>query len=70
VRAEPPAIALQREQAAENGGLLSDTERAALTKRLDTCPTKADWALWSQDLAARVAANDGKKYWRDNKGGQ
>ena len=34
-RAEPPAIALQREQAADNGGLLSDAERAALVARLD-----------------------------------
>jgi hypothetical protein len=55
VRAEPSKVALQREQAAENGGLLSDAERAALTTRLDSRPTKADWDAWERDIAARVA---------------
>ena len=45
VRTRPPDIALRREQAAENSGLLSDAERAALTARLATKPTKADWDL-------------------------
>ena len=29
---------------------LSNTERAALVARLDTAPTKADWALYSRVL--------------------
>ena len=41
-------------QAAENGGLLSDAERAVLTTRLDTNPTAADWDLWGRDLEARI----------------
>jgi hypothetical protein len=55
VPVEPPKVALRREQAAENGGLLSDAERAALTARLDARPTQADWALWSRDLEARIS---------------
>jgi hypothetical protein len=55
VPAALPAIALRREQAAENGGLLSDAERAALLARLDTKPTAADWDLYNRDLVARIA---------------
>ena len=51
---EPPKVALQREQAAENGGPLSDAERAALLERLDTNPTRVDWALYERDLEARL----------------
>ena len=41
---------------AQAGGfLLSATERAALVARLDSKPTKADWALWHRDLEARIA---------------
>jgi hypothetical protein len=53
--AEPPKVALQREQVAEYGDLLSDDERAALIARLDTNPTKADWALWERELEARLS---------------
>jgi hypothetical protein len=51
---EPPAIALQREHAHPASAPLSAAERAALVERLDTKPTKADWALWSSDLEARI----------------
>jgi helix-turn-helix protein len=54
VPTEPPAIALQREHAAPSGTLLSDGERAALLARLDNRPTKAEWALYDRDLAARI----------------
>ena len=49
------AFALQREQAAVGTGLLSDTERAALTQQLDIHPTKADWDLYESDLEARIS---------------
>lgn len=47
---EPPAIALRREHGREVGVQLSPAKRAALLTRLDTCPTKADWALYSRVL--------------------
>jgi hypothetical protein len=51
---EPPAIVLQREHAHPASAPLSAAERAALVERLDTKPTKADWALWSSDLEVRI----------------
>jgi hypothetical protein len=33
---------------------LSDAERAALVARLDTSPTKPDWAAWERDFEARL----------------
>ena len=33
---------------------MTPAERAALIVRLDTNPTKTDWALWSRDLEARL----------------
>ena len=54
-QAEPPQVALRREHDLPSGEPLSDAERAALTKRLDTMPTKADWDLYDRDLDARVA---------------
>ena len=56
VRAAPSAIALQREQTAENGDLLSGAERAALTRRLDTKPTKADRDAWERHVDAWIAS--------------
>jgi len=50
-----PPLALQREHAAPNGAQLSATERAALITRLDSKPTKTDWALWDRDLDARLS---------------
>ena len=38
------------------GALLSDADRAALITRLDTNPTKADWAAYGRELEARIAA--------------
>ena len=55
-QAEPSAIALQREQAAEIGGLLSDVERSALVRRLDTNPTKADWVAYDRELEVMLKA--------------
>ena len=52
--AEPPATALQREHAPAFEARLSDTECAALITRLDSNPTKADWAAWERDLEARL----------------
>jgi hypothetical protein len=49
------AIALQREHGIAGGALLSTTERAALISRLDTKPTRVDWAAWERDLEARLA---------------
>jgi len=34
---------------------LSDNERTALIARLDSKPTKTDWALWNRDLDIRLA---------------
>ena len=51
---ERPAIAPRREHDPAGGTLLSDTERAALIRRLDTKPTKADWRAYERDLAARL----------------
>jgi hypothetical protein len=33
---------------------MSDTGRAALVARLDTCPSKADWLAYGRDLEARL----------------
>jgi hypothetical protein len=52
---EPPTTALQGEHAATAGGRLSPTERTALIARLDSNPTKTDWAAWERDLDARLA---------------
>jgi hypothetical protein len=46
--------ALQGEPGGGAGAKLSPAERAALIGRLDTKPTKEDWALWSRDLDARL----------------
>jgi Helix-turn-helix domain len=54
VRTELSKVALQREQAAKGGALLSDAERAALTRKLDTKPTAVDWDLYDRDLEARL----------------
>jgi hypothetical protein len=54
VLAETPQAALQREHAYPASAPLSVAERAALVERLDTKPTKADWALWSSDLEVRI----------------
>ena len=50
---EPP-LALRREHDPSSVAPLSDTERAALIRRLDTNPSKADWGLWNRDLEARI----------------
>jgi hypothetical protein len=55
VRAESSAVALQREQAAENGGPLSDAERAALVGRLTTTRPRPI-GLYGRDLEARLAS--------------
>jgi hypothetical protein len=44
--AEPPAVALRREQAAPTGAMLSPVEHAALINRLDTRPAQADWVAY------------------------
>jgi Helix-turn-helix domain len=49
-----PAIALQREHGSEVRVSLSPQERAALIARLDTKPTKADWAVFERDIEARL----------------
>jgi hypothetical protein len=46
--------ALQGEPGSGGGAKLTPAERAALIVRLDTNPTKTDWALWSRDLEARL----------------
>jgi Helix-turn-helix domain len=51
---DPPVIALRREHGSAVGAPLSPQERATLTARLDTSPTKADWALYERDLVARL----------------
>ena len=51
---ERPEIALRREHNPAAGALLSATERAALVARLDSKPTRADWAAWERDLEARI----------------
>ena len=51
---ERPEFALRREHYRREGALLSDAERAALITRLDTRPTRDDWAAWSRDLEARI----------------
>jgi hypothetical protein len=53
----PPAIAFQREHAAQDGARLSAAERAELIARLDTRPTSEDWALWNRDLDTRIDRN-------------
>ena len=52
--AEPPAIALRREHGPADGALLSNAKRTALIARLDSAPTKADWAAYRHDLDARL----------------
>jgi hypothetical protein len=51
--AEPPALLADTSTGAPRP-LLTATERAALIARLDTSPTKADWAAWERDLEARL----------------
>ena len=48
--------ALQGERGNEAGAQLSPAERAALIARLDTKPTKADWALYGRQLEVMLAA--------------
>jgi hypothetical protein len=43
-------------QAAEIGGLLSGAELAALTRRLDIKPTKADRDAWERHVDAWIAS--------------
>ena len=52
---EGSAIAPRGEHGSGCGVLLSDAERAALITRLDSSPTKADWALYDRELEARLA---------------
>jgi len=54
VPTEPPAFALQREHDPSPAARLSDTERAALIARLDSKPSKADWAAYECLLEARL----------------
>jgi hypothetical protein len=49
-----PETALQVEHRRGAGARLSSEERAALITRLDSNPTKADWAVYSRDLDARI----------------
>jgi hypothetical protein len=51
---KPPAIAPQREHGSAVRIRLSAVEHAALIARLDTNPTKADWALYGRELEARL----------------
>jgi hypothetical protein len=48
-------VALQGERDIGAGARLSPAERAALVARLDTNPTKADWAAYERLLEARLA---------------
>jgi hypothetical protein len=48
-------IALQGEPGNDGGTKLSAAERAALVARLDSNPTKADWALYDRHLDALLA---------------
>jgi hypothetical protein len=50
---EPPALLVNTSNGAARA-LLTATERTALIARLDTSPTKADWAAWERDLEARL----------------
>jgi hypothetical protein len=52
---ERPGIALQREHGSAVRTRLSPAEHAALIARLDTNPTKADWALYACDLDTMLA---------------
>jgi hypothetical protein len=54
-RAERPTIALRREHDHPCETRLSPAERAALVERLDSRPTRVDWAAWECDLEARIA---------------
>jgi hypothetical protein len=54
VPAERPEVAPQQEHGSAVGARLSLEERAALIVRLDTKPSKADWALYGRDLEARL----------------
>jgi hypothetical protein len=45
----------QQEPGSTDGARLSAAERAALIKRLDTKPTRADWAAYGLDLEMRLA---------------
>jgi hypothetical protein len=49
-----PVVALHREHGSAVRVSLSPPERATLIARLDTKPTKADWALFERDLEARL----------------
>jgi len=46
--------ALQGEHGSAAGAKLTPAERAALVARLDSNPTKTDWALYSRDLDVRL----------------
>lgn len=46
----------QREHGIAGGAELSPAEYAALIVRLDTNPTKADWAAYGRELDARIGA--------------
>jgi hypothetical protein len=52
--AEPPALLANTSNGAARA-LLTATERTALIARLDTSPTKADWAAWERELEARLS---------------
>jgi hypothetical protein len=54
VPAAPLAIALRGEHGNSAQGGLSAAERPTLIARLDSRPTKADWALFDRDLDARI----------------
>ena len=53
---EPSEIALRREHVPIARALLSTTERMALVTRLNTKPSKADWALYDRALEAMLTA--------------
>jgi hypothetical protein len=48
--------ALQGERGSAGGAQLSPAERAALITRLDTNPTRDDWALYDRELDAMLTA--------------
>jgi hypothetical protein len=52
-----PEVAPQREHGSEVRTRLAPAERAALIVRLDSNPTRADWALYDRELKAILAAS-------------
>jgi hypothetical protein len=49
-----PGQKLDRHRRSPAPTVLPDTVRAALVARLNSKPTKADWALWQNDLDRRL----------------